>query len=208
MTTVQSPISINMSDTVRAMQFSPSPKQNPEPQQPPADDEAASLALAMQLQEEDNAYATSWQSTMVSPERQEQSTEDEESLALAIRLQQEEDEAQLRNTLGLEDGEDTPDSPSNYSYEQLLRLSDTVGTVSKGASSESVDALCVMDVATARTDPAVIIGEMCSICRMEYEEDDTLRVLPCKHCEHAECLDQWLKVSKCCPLCNAEVTDA
>jgi len=32
-----------------------------------------------------------------------------------------------------------------------------------------------------------------------------VRVLPCKHCEHDECLGQWLKMSKCCPLCNAEV---
>ena len=40
---------------------------------------------------------------------------------------------------------------------------------------------------------------------MEYEDDDELLILPCKHCEHAECLDQWLKVSKCCPVCQAEV---
>ena len=40
---------------------------------------------------------------------------------------------------------------------------------------------------------------------MEYEDDDELRILPCGHCEHAECLEQWLKVSKCCPVCQAEV---
>jgi hypothetical protein len=45
----------------------------------------------------------------------------------------------------------------------------------------------------------------CSICRTEFEDDEMVRVLPCKHCEHDECLGQWLKMSKCCPLCNAEV---
>ena len=33
-------------------------------------------------------------------------------------------------------------------------------------------------------------------------EDDELRVLPCKHAEHAACMDQWLRVNKCCPICQ------
>ena len=45
----------------------------------------------------------------------------------------------------------------------------------------------------------------CSICRFEYEEGDTLRVLRCGHAEHAECLDQWLAINKSCPLCQKEI---
>ena len=46
----------------------------------------------------------------------------------------------------------------------------------------------------------------CSICRMEFDEDEEmLRVLKCGHAEHAECLDQWLAINKCCPLCQCEV---
>ena len=45
----------------------------------------------------------------------------------------------------------------------------------------------------------------CSICRMEFEPDDMLRVLRCCHADHAECIDQWLNVNKSCPLCHAEV---
>ena len=45
----------------------------------------------------------------------------------------------------------------------------------------------------------------CSICRMEFEPEDTLRVLRCCHAEHAECVDQWLAVNKSCPLCQKEL---
>lgn len=41
---------------------------------------------------------------------------------------------------------------------------------------------------------------------MEFEAEDEMRVLPCRHAEHAECMDQWLTINKACPLCQAEVT--
>lgn len=46
-------------------------------------------------------------------------------------------------------------------------------------------------------------GMTCSICFEDYEPSDGLRVLPCGHRFHIECVDKWL-VSKSlkCPLCN------
>ena len=138
-------------------------------------------------------------------ERMQNEPEDAESLALAIRLQQEDDESALRDALGVQEGEADPGSPSQYTYEQLMRLQDTVGMVSKGASEDSINALTKLTVAEARRDRSVVLGEQCSICRMEFEDDDVLRCLPCKHAEHAECLDQWLQINRCCPLCQSEV---
>ena len=40
---------------------------------------------------------------------------------------------------------------------------------------------------------------------MEFEPDDTMRVLRCNHAEHAECLEPWLEINKSCPLCQCEV---
>ncbi|BBN12318.1 hypothetical protein MPTK1_5g19100 [Marchantia polymorpha subsp. ruderalis] len=32
----------------------------------------------------------------------------------------------------------------------------------------------------------------CVICRLEYEEDDVMSTLPCKHLYHSDCMQQWL----------------
>lgn len=53
-------------------------------------------------------------------------------------------------------------------------------------------------------------GESCAICAEEYAPGDVVRVLPCKHRMHVECIDRWLLKStdhsapKGCPLCNDE----
>ena len=35
----------------------------------------------------------------------------------------------------------------------------------------------------------------CVVCMSDYEAGDKLRVMPCSHEYHVECIDQWLKVS-------------
>ncbi|KAG0028499.1 hypothetical protein BGZ81_004670 [Podila clonocystis] len=48
--------------------------------------------------------------------------------------------------------------------------------------------------------------ELCSICLGEYEPDDRIRILPCDHEYHAECVDIWLThKSTHCPLCKHDL---
>ncbi|BGP54842.1 hypothetical protein JCM8202_003348 [Rhodotorula sphaerocarpa] len=60
----------------------------------------------------------------------------------------------------------------------------------------------------------------CSICLCEYEappprgspeaadwEPDLLRLLPCGHALHSGCLDEWLRVSGRCPICQRPVEE-
>ncbi|KAJ7949401.1 putative Ring finger protein [Quillaja saponaria] len=43
----------------------------------------------------------------------------------------------------------------------------------------------------------------CSICLSDYLPNDTIRCIPeCHHCFHAECVDEWLRMSATCPLCR------
>ena len=121
------------------------------------DETRQSLELAWRLQEEER---TRLQEQADAEERLQNEPEDAESIALAIRLQQEDDETALRNALGVQGDDGEPVSPSQYSYEQLMRLQDTVGMVSKGASSDDISALTrTLTVADSRTDSSVILGE-------------------------------------------------
>ncbi|KAI5074313.1 hypothetical protein GOP47_0010274 [Adiantum capillus-veneris] len=42
----------------------------------------------------------------------------------------------------------------------------------------------------------------CCICLEKYEENAIVRVLPCSHYFHIACVDKWLKLNACCPLCK------
>lgn len=48
----------------------------------------------------------------------------------------------------------------------------------------------------------------CSVCLCEFEEGDRLRKLPCGHHFHQSCIDEWLRRSKKCPLCNGPIDAA
>ncbi|XP_015880501.1 E3 ubiquitin-protein ligase At4g11680 [Ziziphus jujuba] len=45
----------------------------------------------------------------------------------------------------------------------------------------------------------------CCICLAKYREKEEVRQLPCCHMFHLKCVDQWLKIISCCPLCKQEL---
>ncbi|XP_066332444.1 RING-H2 finger protein ATL8-like [Miscanthus floridulus] len=49
-------------------------------------------------------------------------------------------------------------------------------------------------------------GAECAVCQEAFQAGDRCRVLPrCEHGFHAQCVDQWLRKSRVCPVCRAEV---
>ncbi|KAG7377357.1 hypothetical protein PHYPSEUDO_011769 [Phytophthora pseudosyringae] len=47
----------------------------------------------------------------------------------------------------------------------------------------------------------------CCICLNDYEPSQSLRVLPCAHHFHKECVDEWLLVNSTCPTCRKSIFD-
>ncbi|KAI3734110.1 hypothetical protein L6452_13573 [Arctium lappa] len=49
-------------------------------------------------------------------------------------------------------------------------------------------------------------GEICVICQKEYEADEMMGRLECKHGYHVECINKWLLHKNVCPICRATVS--
>uniref|UniRef100_A0A7S0BLG7 RING-type domain-containing protein n=1 Tax=Rhodosorus marinus TaxID=101924 RepID=A0A7S0BLG7_9RHOD len=45
----------------------------------------------------------------------------------------------------------------------------------------------------------------CSICLTEVDPGDKMRILPCLHQFHSECVDQWLLANAKCPTCKYSI---
>jgi len=77
-------------------------------------------------------------------------------------------------------------------YETLLKLDETVQN-RKGATDSLIDVLPIQKL--KKEDET-----NCCICLNDMTEGTEVRRLPCLHFFHVECIDQWLKVNKCCPI--------
>ncbi|EDK31529.2 zinc finger, C3HC4 type (RING finger) protein (macronuclear) [Tetrahymena thermophila SB210] len=47
--------------------------------------------------------------------------------------------------------------------------------------------------------------EQCSVCLIEFQESDQIRITICDHIFHSECLLQWLKSQENCPNCRKDL---
>ena len=100
------------------------------------------------------------------------------------------------------DGHDSLDL-DDMSYEELRALEETVGVVNKGLSEQSIAALPIRLFSAAKG--TNLDEEQCTVCRCEFEQHHQVKVLPCGHVFHPGCIDQWLRISKKCPICSREV---
>ncbi|KAF8021741.1 hypothetical protein BT93_G2018 [Corymbia citriodora subsp. variegata] len=94
--------------------------------------------------------------------------------------------------------------PDDLLYEELLALGEVVGTESKGLSAETIASLSSVSYKTGSGQHGT--NDSCVICRLDYEDGEMLTVLSCKHSYHSECINDWLKINKVCPVCSVEVS--
>ncbi|KAG6773667.1 hypothetical protein POTOM_020960 [Populus tomentosa] len=88
--------------------------------------------------------------------------------------------------------------------QELLALGEVVGTESRGLSADTIASLPSINYKTGSSQNGS--NDSCVICRLDYEDGETLTLLSCKHSYHSECINNWLKINKACPVCNTEVS--
>ncbi|XP_024026250.1 E3 ubiquitin-protein ligase At4g11680 [Morus notabilis] len=99
----------------------------------------------------------------------------------------------------------------------LLGYNMNMGSIDKGASDDQISELPSwkykavdnkLELGTNNTDcksDNTHEDPQCCICLTKYKEKEEVRQLPCSHTFHLKCVDQWLRIISCCPLCKQEL---
>jgi protein-arginine kinase activator protein McsA len=85
-----------------------------------------------------------------------------------------------------------------------LELEERIGNVSVGLSPETVVEKLHITKWQAPAGDASEKEIKCVVCQLEYEDSEDVRILPCKHCYHADCIKSWLATKNECPVCKAK----
>ena len=109
------------------------------------------------------------------------------------------------------DHEAVEDDDGGMSYEMMLRLGERLGDVKTERWSriarEKINEIptfsfCPDDVKDKDENDCNV---KCLVCQFAYEKDECLRRLPCGHCFHRDCVDQWLLSKDFCPYCRKPI---
>ncbi|XP_009146292.1 probable E3 ubiquitin-protein ligase ZFP1 isoform X2 [Brassica rapa] len=98
----------------------------------------------------------------------------------------------------------------DMSYEELLALSDHIGTVKTGISEEDAKGFLKRRTSlwtriNLEEAPSTDLEtDSCTICQENYKNQDKIATLDCRHEYHAECLKKWLVIKNICPVCKSE----
>ncbi|WCJ31182.1 RING/U-box superfamily protein [Euphorbia peplus] len=101
-----------------------------------------------------------------------------------------------------DDHEDMRLDVDDMSYEELLDLEESIGSVSTGLSDAAIHAhmkhFKYKTVAIGSSSQ----GHPCCICQEEFTDGEDLGKLECGHDFHYNCIRQWLVQKNNCPICK------
>jgi len=86
-------------------------------------------------------------------------------------------------------------------YEEMLAIGESMGTVPTGLSSTVLSHLPHIFYKRSKA-----TNETCTVCMVDLKEREEVVELPqCKHLYHPGCIQPWLEGKKTCPMCLVEV---
>ena len=172
---------------------------SPPPISDPSEEESIALARQLMAQEALESYAA-FSSDYLRYNTEQYSPEDLEALHAALNDDDMDEEV----------GGETNDEQ----YEIMLRLGAAIGDV-KNERWKMVSEQYISLLPTFHFNREAVQGLdendsqcKCMVCQFVYEEGECLRTLPCGHCFHAECVDQWLKDKDCCAYCRQPIVQS
>ena len=172
-------------------------------------EEEESLELARQLMAEE-AMASYAQSINYLQNNQDQFSE-EDLAALQAIMDEEQHQHELEVNAEAEEALDDHEENGD-AYEFMLRLGERIGDV-KTERWEQVAQQRISCLPLVRFDPESLDAKTdvndcdvkCLVCQEEYCKHEEMRKLPCGHCFHKDCVDQWLLSKDFCPYCRTTI---
>uniref|UniRef100_A0A6N2NAG3 RING-type domain-containing protein n=1 Tax=Salix viminalis TaxID=40686 RepID=A0A6N2NAG3_SALVM len=103
-----------------------------------------------------------------------------------------------------------------HSLAPVLGYNMNMGSAERGASDDQISSLPSWRFKAVDTssefrnngdcNSAIASEDLeCCICLAKYKDKEEVRKLPCSHMFHLKCVDQWLRIISCCPLCKQEL---
>ncbi|KAE9598117.1 putative transcription factor C2H2 family [Lupinus albus] len=96
------------------------------------------------------------------------------------------------------------DAPSNNIRIQGVEIRPR--KVPRGLDRAFIDTFPILEYSEVKIHKIGKEALECAICLCEFEDSDTLRLIPkCDHVFHPECIDEWLSSHSTCPVCRANL---
>ena len=86
----------------------------------------------------------------------------------------------------------------------LARFDITLEPTDETASTRMSDG-AIEELGTTKYAEEDVVDTVCTICLSDFEVQEELRVLPCGHAFHCDCVDQWLTLHGNCPNCRKDL---
>jgi hypothetical protein len=149
--------------------------------------------------------------------------EELKSLELALKLEAE-DRMMMERQLYMQQNEalramnNEGVDPESMSYEQLLELEEKIGSISKGLTTEEIQVYSniihrtfLLNLSLEHYQQIIQcinkVNVRCSVCQCEFDDNEPMKELRCKHQYHSVCIDSWLTKNNACPICKESVKE-
>ncbi|KAJ8982993.1 hypothetical protein NQ317_001434 [Molorchus minor] len=94
-----------------------------------------------------------------------------------------------------------------FYYVQRFRYIRTKDKISRRLGNAAKKALSKIPTKSLKSEDKEMQGdcECCAVCIEPYKLSETLRILPCGHEFHKNCIDPWLLDHRTCPMCKMDI---